>query len=34
MQESHEWRTGKHAIYELYVHLVFTPNYRKKYFQT
>lgn len=32
MQESHEWRTGKHAIYELYVHLVFTPKYRKKIF--
>ncbi len=32
MQESYDWRTGKHAIYELYVHLVFTPKYRKKIF--
>jgi putative transposase len=32
MQDLHEWRTGKHAVYELYIHLVFTPKYRKKVF--
>ena len=32
MQEKHNWRTGKHVVFELYVHLVFTPKYRRKVF--
>ena len=32
MQESHEWRTRRHAVFELYVHLVFTIKYRRKVF--
>ena len=32
MQENHNWRTGKHVVFELYVHLVFTPKYRRKVF--
>jgi len=32
MQDKHNWRTGKHVVYELYVHLVFTPKYRRKVF--
>ena len=32
MQEKHDWRTGKHVVFELYVHLVFTPKYRRKVF--
>src|SRR5689334_17275332 len=32
MQENHKWRTGKHVVFELYVHLVFTPKYRRKVF--
>ncbi len=32
MQDVHEWRTGKHVVFELYVHLVFTPKYRRKVF--
>lgn len=32
MQESHDWRTGKHVISKIFAHLVFTPKYRKKVF--
>lgn len=32
MQETFEFRTGKHVVFELYVHLVFTTKYRKKVF--
>lgn len=34
MQYSHDWRTGRNAVFELYVHLVFTTKYRKKVFTT
>jgi putative transposase len=27
-----DWRRGRHAIFKLYVHLVFTPKYRRKVF--
>jgi putative transposase len=32
IQDLYKWRTGKHAVFELYAHLVFTPKYRKKVF--
>jgi putative transposase len=32
MQDYHEWRTGRHAVFELYIHLVFTTKYRRKVF--
>ena len=27
-----DWRRGRHAVFKLYVHLVFTPRYRRKVF--
>jgi len=32
MQEYNELRIGKHVVFDLYVHLVFTTKYRKKIF--
>ena len=32
MQENNDYRTGRHSIFKLYMHLVFTPKYRKKIF--
>jgi putative transposase len=33
MQENMmDWRRGRHAVFELYAHLVFTPKYRRKVF--
>lgn len=32
MQENENFRTGRHAVFKLYTHLVFTPKYRKKVF--
>lgn len=30
MPRSSEWRTGRHVVYNLRVHLVFVPKYRRK----
>ena len=27
-----DWRTGRHCVFENYIHLVFVPKYRKKVF--
>ena len=32
MQVAEDFRSGKHAVFKLNVHLVFTPKYRKKVF--
>ena len=32
MDTKSDWRTGRHCIFENYVHLVFLPKYRKKVF--
>lgn len=26
----HDWRTGRHVIYDLHAHIVLTPKYRRK----
>ena len=32
MSRSQELRTGRHVVYQMHVHLVFVPRYRKKVF--
>ena len=32
MKEKNEYRTGRHSLFKLYTHLVFTPKYQRKIF--
>jgi putative transposase len=32
MGATQEYRTGRHVVYQLHVHLVFVPRYRRKVF--